>query len=80
MPIKYKKTVAVLEGHCAIEEAETLLAWLLEHPKGKLNLKRLEHPHTAVLQVMMALHPEVSSSPEREEVAKWLQPALNREA
>ncbi len=77
MPISYKKTVAVLEGRCAIEEAETLLSWLLEHPRGKLNLKRLEHPHTAVLQVMMALRPEVSAVPEQEEVATWLQAVMN---
>ena len=77
MPIKYKKTVAVLEGQCAIEEAENLLAWLLDHPRGKLNLKRLEHPHTAVLQVMIALRPEVSSFPEREDVELWLKPIMN---
>ncbi len=77
MPISYKKTVAVLEGHCEIEEAETLLAWLLEHPKGRLNLKRLGHPHTAVLQIMMALRPEVSAFPENEEIAAWLQPLWN---
>ncbi len=76
MPIIYKKTVAVLEGVCEIEEAETLLSWLLEHPKGKLNLKRLEHPHTALLQVLMALRPDVSVFPEVEDVANWLQPLL----
>jgi len=78
MPISYKKTVAVLEGHCGIDEAETLLGWLLENPKGKLNLKRCSHLHTAVLQVMMALSPKVSAWPEDPTIATWLQPLLVR--
>ena len=76
MPITYKKTVAVLDEVCEIEEAESLLGWLLEHPKGRLNLKRLSHPHTAVLQVMMALRPEISAIPDDPEVASWLSVAL----
>jgi len=76
MPITFKKTVAVLEGHCAVEEAESLLGWLLDHPSGKVNLKKLVHPHTAVLQVLLALRPTVGSWPEDEEVAAWLRPAL----
>jgi len=80
MPISYKKTVAVLEGVCDIEEAEGLLSWLLEHPKGKLNLKQLEHPHTAVLQVIMALRPALSAYPEDEQVASWLLPLYEESA
>jgi len=76
MPINYKKTVAIVDGLCDIEEAETLLEWLLENPKGKLNLKQLDHPHTAVLQVMIALQPTVSAWPEDELTAAWLQPLL----
>lgn len=79
MPINYKKTVAVLEGHCEIEEAENLLAWLLENPQGKLNLKQLGHPHTALVQVMMAIRPQVSVFPEDENVSVWLQPLLKGE-
>jgi len=76
MPITYKKTVALLEGHCEIEEAENLLAWLLDHPKGKVNLKNILHPHTAVLQVLMALKPDISAGPVDETVSVWLVPAL----
>ena len=77
MSINYKKTVAVLTGHCEIEEAETLLSWLLENPKGKLNLKQCSHPHTAVLQVIMALQPMISAWPEDKEITAWLQPLLS---
>jgi len=80
MPITYKKTVALLEGHCPVEEAETLLEWLLDNPKGKVNLKALAHPHTAVLQVLMAVRPAVSAWPEDESVAAWLRPLLEEGA
>ncbi len=76
MPIILKKTTAVLEGHCEIEEAETLMEWLLENPKARLNLKSLQHPHTAVLQVLMVFRVSVSSWPEDETLRHWLQAAL----
>ena len=76
MPVKLGKTVATLEGLCAVEEAEPLLAWLREHPRGKVNLARLAHPHTAVLQVLMALRPRVSAPPKDPALAAWLRPAL----
>ncbi len=63
MPVTYLKTVARLEGACDVEEAEGLLEWLQEHPKGKLNLKECEHLHSAVLQVLLALRPCISSCP-----------------
>ena len=76
MSINYKKTVAVLAGTCEIEEAETLQEWLLKNRTGKLNLKHLKHPHTALLQVMMALQPTVSIWPEDETLALLLQPLI----
>ena len=79
MPINYKKTVALLEGHCEIDEAEALLEWLLENPKGKLNLKSLEHPHTALLQVMMAIKPMISSWPEDQQILSWIEPLLDNQ-
>ncbi|MDQ7073257.1 MAG: hypothetical protein Q9N32_07080 [Gammaproteobacteria bacterium] len=47
MPIEFKKTVAVCSDICTIEEAETLLGWLLDNPKGKINLKSCEQLHTS---------------------------------
>ena len=64
MPIVLKKQVAVLREQCSIEEAENLLQWYIEHPKGKVNAKQLTHLHTAVLQVLMAVKPSLSSWPE----------------
>ncbi|MET0026914.1 MAG: hypothetical protein ABW101_04705 [Candidatus Thiodiazotropha sp.] len=75
MTIEFKKTVAVLDGICAIEEAETLLEWLLENPKGKLNLKQCEHMHTSILQVLMAVGPSLSAPPANEQVKALIQAA-----
>lgn len=71
MPLNLKKTIAALEGQVAIEDAETLLNWLLEHPKGKISLKKLDHAHSAVWQVLMACQPQVASFPEP--TPEWMQ-------
>lgn len=79
MPITYKKTVAVFDGNCEIEEAEELLAWLIDKPKGKLNLKNLQHTHTAVLQVMLASNAQVSTWPQSATVKERMQYMLTSE-
>jgi len=76
MPVKLGQQVAILSGLCTAEEAEPLWEWLRAAPRRKVNLKGLRHPHTAVLQVLMALRPEVSVPPQDEAVASWLLPAL----
>jgi len=63
MPIELKKKVAVCTDACTIEEAETLLQWLLETPKGKINLKLCVHLHTAIFQVLIAAKPTLSALP-----------------
>jgi len=78
MSIEYKKTVAIIEGECSVEEAEALLEWILLTPKGKINLKQCEHMHTAVLQVLMALTPSVSVWPDTDSPAFWLSTVLNK--
>lgn len=64
MPIAWTDNTAELTETCAIEDAETLLAWIKEHPKGVVNLKRCTHLHTAVLQVLLALRPPLGEAPE----------------
>jgi len=77
MPVNYRKTVAVLEGVCTVEEAEGLLEWLSQHPRGKVKLKRCEHLHSAILQVLMAIKPPISAPPDDPEMAAWLLPAIS---
>lgn len=79
MPVEYLKTVARLEGEVSVDDAEQLYEWLLENPKAKINLKTLSHPHSAVLQVLMALRPGVSATPDDEAVGAWLMPAIAEE-
>ncbi|MBT8763070.1 hypothetical protein KFV02_03905 [Desulfohalobiaceae bacterium Ax17] len=66
MPIKITEDTAIFSDICTVEEAEPLLDWLKEHPAGKLDLKQAQHIHTAILQVLMALQPEIASPPEDE--------------
>ena len=64
MPVTYKKKVAILEGHCEIEEAEMLFAWLSEDTSRQVNLKKFTTAHTAVFQVLICLRPKTSVLPE----------------
>jgi len=50
----------VLEGDCAVEEAEVLLRLLLENPATPVDWTRCERLHTAVLQVILALAPTLA--------------------
>ena len=73
MSIELKKKVAVCKDICSIEEAETLLGWLIEQPSGKLNLKQLKHMHTAIVQVIIATKASVSVWPEDANVCRNIQ-------
>jgi hypothetical protein len=74
MPIRFTKNVAYLEDDCGTDDAEPLLEWFREHPKGKVNLKTCWELHTAVLQVLMAVGPSVTVQPVDEALARWLPP------
>ncbi|MDQ7048168.1 MAG: hypothetical protein Q9M92_00975 [Enterobacterales bacterium] len=76
MSVAFKKTIALLEGECSIEDSEELLNWILLNPKGKLNLKKLSYLHTAVLQVLMASQVKISIWPSDTKIASWLQAIL----
>ncbi|MEO5333787.1 MAG: hypothetical protein H7839_17380 [Magnetococcus sp. YQC-5] len=63
MPVTYTDQEAILTATVAIEEAETLLAWLKEHGQGSVNVQGCQHLHTAVLQVLLALRPPLGEPP-----------------
>ncbi len=63
MPVVKKVKVIHLVDNCAAEDAEEILQWLIEQPKGKVNLKKCSHLHTAVLQVLCAAKVIVSTPP-----------------
>lgn len=72
MTAKYTKKSATLTGNIAVEEAETLVAWLRKTPDPAVNLAKAGHLHAAVLQVLMALKPRLLGEPED----PWLRAAL----
>ncbi len=72
MPIVYKKKVAVLDGVCDVEDAESLWAWLQKNPKAKINLKGCQHVHSAVLQVLMKAAPAISIAPQDARIKAWI--------
>ncbi len=77
MSIEYKKTVAVFTDSCSIEDAESLLTWLIDKPKAKVNLKGLEHAYTAVIQLLLAFKPTVTNWPQSGPLVQLLRQHLN---
>lgn len=78
MAIEYQKEVVIFRDFVAVDEAETLLEWLQKNPEAKVDLSGLSHLHTACLQVLMAVAPDVSDWPDDDSLKKWLQSALKK--
>jgi len=43
-----------LHGHCTVEDAEPLLAALLDHPGFPVDISELSHAHLAIVQLLYA--------------------------
>lgn len=76
MPVQTGKKRVTLSGHCSVEEAESLFDWLQKHEKGDADLGSLEHPHAAVLQILMAGQTRISSMPADEFCAACIVQAM----
>jgi len=76
MAIVYKKTKAVFSEVAGAEEAEGLLEWITNHPKGKIDLKECSHLHPANLQVLMAAGCAAYVAPSDTGLAAWVASAL----
>jgi len=79
MPLVLKKKVAVLRGHCEIEDAESLFNWLQESSGRSLNLKELTSAHTAIYQVILGFQPTISIMPEDTSLF-WLKELLTQDS
>ncbi|MBU3694347.1 MAG: hypothetical protein FGM40_05895 [Rhodocyclaceae bacterium] len=77
MPITFSDDRAVFEGICAVQEAEGLLSWVLEHPGAPVDTAACEHLHSAVLQVLMARRPPIVALPPEGPLQQVLQPLAN---
>jgi len=72
MPILYDGRMADLTGHCAPEEADGLLDWLQLTAGAAIRLTDCESLHTALLQVLLALRPEIRELPADPALRRWL--------
>jgi hypothetical protein len=63
MAIRYARAHAHFEGRCAVEEALALVDFLRKHPRAKISLAKCTSMHGALLQVILALRPAVTSLP-----------------
>jgi hypothetical protein len=76
MGIEYKKNLAVFTGDVIGDEAEGLLQWVSDNPRGKIDLAACTHLHTANLQVLMAAKPSIKALPEDESLSAWIDSAM----
>ncbi|MDQ7039315.1 MAG: hypothetical protein Q9M35_00045 [Rhodothermus sp.] len=73
MPVEFRKRSIRLVDHVSVEEAEPLLSWLQDHPRGQVNLKDCQHLHTACLQVLLAARPRIRVMPSDPDLRRWLE-------
>jgi hypothetical protein len=78
MTISYQKDMAVFLDTVAVDEAEGLLAWLIENPLTPLDFADCQHLHAANLQVLMVLKPAIAAWPKDANLRAWLESALNK--
>lgn len=76
MTIEVLKSSIKLIDIIEVEEADTLLDWLQNNPKGKVNLEACTHLHAANLQVLMASKAKISEWPEDAALSEWLKKIL----
>jgi hypothetical protein len=75
MTLEVQGDVVVLSGLCGVEEAETLLAALVEDPSRRVALDTTRL-HTALWQVLLALHPPIARTPDDPFIGNHLLPWL----
>lgn len=76
MSLELRQRVARLNGQIGADDAESLLEWIQQHPKGKVDLSECRHLHTSCLQVLMVTGQKISAWPADNAFAAWLHNAL----
>jgi hypothetical protein len=66
----------LLEGVCAIEEADALLRHLSERPEASVDLSGCEQAHTAVIQVLLAARPRIVGRPTEPFLVRHVAPSI----
>ncbi|MCF8483256.1 MAG: hypothetical protein K9H25_22765 [Rhodospirillum sp.] len=76
MPFTFAKSTATADESCTVEDALSLLEFLLANPGAKVDLGPCATLHTAVLQVLLAVKPKIIALPREAFLRRWLSPAL----
>ena len=63
MSVRVEEGVVWLEGDCRAADAEALCAALIGQGSRRVELSRALRLHTAVVQALLALRPEVAGEP-----------------
>jgi hypothetical protein len=67
-----------LAGACTMEDAEPLLRLALEERHSTIDWTACESAHTAVIQVLVALRPELRGPPANAFLQNWIAPSIGR--
>ncbi|AGX87288.1 hypothetical protein [Candidatus Symbiobacter mobilis] len=76
MAIEYKKNQALFQDFVSVEDAETLLEWLLKKSTARVDMSACTHLHPANLQVLMVAKPVISAWPTDQVLATWIKSVL----
>jgi hypothetical protein len=69
-------TVRII-GNATVEDAEPLLAALLDDPARTVDLDQATHLHSAVIQLLLAVRPTIAGAPAHPFFATWITPLLD---
>jgi hypothetical protein len=78
MSVALDGTVVRLRGDCRVEDAEPLLAMLQGPEQRSVDLSEARQLHTAVVQILLAIRPEIRGGSLDSFVRTWVQPLLIR--
>lgn len=76
MTFSVESDIIYLEGDCAVEEAEHLLASLQRDTQLKVDVTKVGHLHTAIVQILFAMRPPIVGSFADSFQSRWLVPLL----
>jgi hypothetical protein len=79
MPIQRTDETILLDGVCAVEDAEVLLQQL-QAGAALIDWSGCTHLHAACLQLLLAAHLPMQGIPANPALARWLTPILHQEA
>ena len=76
MSVRLEGDIIRLEGRCGVEEAERFLVLLQETPGRRVDLAGVDNLHTALVQIIMALNPQLIGECGDVFVREWIIPNL----